>query len=71
MAADIARLRGSAGTGGTLNLELPFDETEPAALDACLDEIDRELDVLFLEAVGGELERLRLERLQAEDDAAA
>jgi hypothetical protein len=54
-----------------LNLELPFDETEPAALDACLDEIDRELDVLFLEAVGGELERLRLERLQGEDDAAA
>ena len=53
-----------------MNLELPFDETEPTVLDACLDQIDRELDVLFLEAVEGELERLRLERLRAPDDAA-
>jgi hypothetical protein len=57
--------------GGAVNLDLPFDEKDPEALDACLAEIDRELDELFLAAVGGELERLRLERLQAQDDAAA
>lgn len=54
-----------------MNLDLPFDETDSEALDACLAEIDRELDELFMKAVGGELERLRLERLEAQDDAAA
>ena len=54
-----------------MNLELPLNETDPAAFDACLDEIDRELDALFLDAVAGELERLRLARLEiVEDDAA-
>jgi hypothetical protein len=57
--------------GGAVNLELPFEESEPAVIDAYLAEIDRELDTLFMEAVGGELERLRLERLEAKDDAAA
>ncbi len=50
-----------------MNLELPFDETDPAALDARLAEIDRELDVLFLEAVEREQERLRREREAARD----
>ncbi len=54
-----------------MNLHLPFGETEPSALDEYLAEIDRNLDVLFLEAVGGELQRLRIERLDAADDAAA
>ena len=54
-----------------MNLELPFDETDPALFDTYLAEIDRELDTLFLEAVGGEMERLRLQRLEiVEDDAA-
>jgi hypothetical protein len=56
-----------------VNLDLPFVDTEPAVLDAYLDDIDRELDALFLEAVGGELERLRLERAAertSRDDAA-
>lgn len=54
-----------------MSLDLPYDELEPAVLDACLAEIDRELDALFMDAVGGELERLRLEREAAQDDAAA
>ena len=54
-----------------MNLDLPFDETDSEALEACLEEIDRELDSLFMQAVGGELERLRLERLESQDDAAA
>jgi hypothetical protein len=53
-----------------VNLELPFDETEPAVLDGHLAEIDRELDALFLDAVQGELERLRREREAPQDDAA-
>jgi hypothetical protein len=51
-----------------VNLPLPFDETDPAALDARLAEIDRELDVLFLEAVERETERLRREREAARDE---
>lgn len=54
-----------------MNLELPFGEIEPSALDECLAEMDRNLDALFLDAVGGELERLRIERLGAADDEAA
>ncbi len=56
-----------------MNLDLPFAESDPAALDKCLDEIDQELDALFMSAVGGELQRLRLERArqQSQDDAAA
>lgn len=56
-----------------MNLDLPFADSDPAVLDAHLDEIDRELDALFLEAVGGELERLRLERAadSADRDGAA
>lgn len=49
-----------------MNLDLPFPEADPAAsaaLDDCLAEIDRTLDSLFLEAVAGELERLRLEHV--------
>ncbi len=59
-----------------MNLDLPFPESDPAVLDAYLDQIDRELDTLFMEAVGGEIERLRLERSeqqrrpQPQDDAA-
>ncbi len=56
------------------NLDLPFAGTDPSgssALDAYLSEIDRSLDALFMEAVGGELERLRLEHLEQGDDAAA
>ena len=54
-----------------MNLDLPFVETDPSVLDAYLAEIDCALDALFMEAVGGELERLRLEQLHAEDEAAA
>lgn len=57
-----------------MNLELPFVESDPAdasTLDAYLSEIDRTLDTLFMQAVGGELERLRLEHLQQADDTAA
>lgn len=54
-----------------MNLELPFEESDPTRIDAYLAEIDKELDTLFLEAVGGELERLRLQRLEAKDDEAA
>jgi hypothetical protein len=50
-----------------VNLDLPFVESDPAVLDAYLEKIDRELDTLFIDAVGGELERLRLERAEAED----
>lgn len=57
-----------------MNLELPFPEAEPSGasmLDPFLSEIDRSLDVLFMAAVGGELERLRLEHPERGDDAAA
>ncbi len=54
-----------------MNLDLPFAETDPAALDAYLEDIDRQLDALFVDAVRGELERIRLERLEGDDDAAA
>jgi hypothetical protein len=53
-----------------VNLELPFDEPEPSELDEVLARIDRELDVLFLEAVSGALERRRAEP-PASDPAAA
>ncbi len=55
-----------------MNLELPFVESDPAVLDKYLDQIDHELDALFMSAVGGELQRLRLERDQQQppDDAA-
>ncbi len=56
--------------GGALNLDLPFVETDPAVLDAYLEDIDRKLDDLFLDAVRGEVERLRLER-HGEDGPAA
>jgi hypothetical protein len=55
-------------------LELPFveaDSSHSSALDAYVSEIDRALDALFMEAVGGELERLRLARLEQADDAVA
>jgi hypothetical protein len=45
-----------------INLELPFDQIAPSELDAYLAEIDRELDALFLEEVGGTLELLQGER---------
>jgi hypothetical protein len=54
-----------------VNLELPFDETDPAALDARIAEIDRELDALFIQAVEREQEKLRREREAKPDDAAA
>lgn len=54
-----------------MNLDLPFDDTDPAELDAHLTKIDRELDALFLNEIEGELERLRQEREEKKDDAAA
>ena len=54
-----------------MNLDLPFVETDPDVLDAYLEDIDRRLDALVLDAVCGEIERLRLERAAAEDGAAA
>jgi hypothetical protein len=57
-----------------VNLDLPFEEKDPAALDECVAKIDRELDALFLDAIEGEMERLRAERLDPtdkKDDAAA
>lgn len=54
-----------------MNLDLPFVVPEPSALDDYLAEIDRALDALFLDAVSGELARLRVERLEPADDAAA
>ncbi len=69
--ADIAQRATGREPGGFVNLDLPFDETDPAVLDAYLDRIDDELDGLFLRAVAGELERLRLEKLDPPDDAAA
>ncbi len=70
--ADIARPSdGLPHREAPVNLDLPFDETDPAVVDELLAEIDRTLDALFLDAVGGELERLRLERLEGRDDAAA
>lgn len=54
-----------------MNLELPFAEHDDAALDEFLSEIDRALDALFMEEVGGELERLSAERAAAAGEAAA
>jgi hypothetical protein len=54
-----------------VNLDLPFVAPEPTVLDEYLAEIDRALDALFMEAVSGELDRLRVERLEPADDAAA
>lgn len=50
--------------GGVLNLDLPFEEDDPAALDECVAKIDRELDAVFLNAIEGEMERLRAERVE-------
>lgn len=52
-----------------MNLELPFDELPPSELDAYLAQIDRELDALFLDEVGANLDQLRSTR-PAEDAAA-
>jgi hypothetical protein len=49
-----------------VNLDLPFAETDHAALDAGLARVDRELDALFLEEVA-----VTLLRLDAERDVAA
>jgi hypothetical protein len=54
-----------------VNLDLPIIKSDPDVLDGYLEDIDRKLDDLFLGAVCGEIERLRLERAAAEDDAAA
>lgn len=54
-----------------MNLDLPFVAPDASALDEYLAEIDRKLDTLFLDAVSDELDRLRVERLEAADDAAA
>jgi hypothetical protein len=53
-----------------VNLELPFDEPTTSELDEVLARIDRELDVLFLDAVAGALERRRADA-PAPDPAAA
>ncbi|HET8540433.1 MAG TPA: hypothetical protein VFL83_11230 [Anaeromyxobacter sp.] len=54
-----------------MNLELPFTETDEAALDEYLAAIDEELDALFLDEVNGVLQRIRAERDVAPDTAAA
>lgn len=54
-----------------MNLELPFPKPDPAALDAVLEAIDEELDVLFLDEVDGVLRRLRVEEGVKPDVAAA
>lgn len=45
-----------------MNLELPFPDAEPSALDDYVAAIDEELDAAFLDEVDGVLRRLRAER---------
>jgi hypothetical protein len=53
-----------------VNLELPFDEAASPELDEYLARIDRELDALFMEAVAGRLERIRVDPPAAAEAAA-
>ena len=54
-----------------MNLELPFTESDAAAIDEYLAAIDEELDKLFLDEVDGVLRRVRAERDVPPDTAAA
>jgi hypothetical protein len=53
-----------------VNLELPFDDLPHPELDEYLARIDQELDTLFLDAVAGELERLRADAPRPDPAAA-
>ena len=54
-----------------MNLELPFPDAEPSALDEYHSAIDGELDAAFLDEVEGVLRRIRAERDEKPDTAAA
>jgi hypothetical protein len=54
-----------------VNLDLPFPQSDPAALDEVLEAIDAELDVLFLDEIDGVLRRVRAEKDVKPDVAVA
>jgi hypothetical protein len=54
-----------------VNLDLPFPDAEPSALDEYVAAIDEELDALFLDEVDGVLRRIRTEGDVKPDVAAA